>query len=241
MKQFLFILILLLAVSLSAQTSVIQTEKALPDSSSSQKWTFTVGLSAGGTLFFADKSSPYFSRFGTTLQIPISANYRINPHWRLSLGLRYDFNWAPLSHCVDIQYDNLVYLRTCGIDFDTTPHVGSQRADIFHNYIGIPVQISWYPWVRDRDILSLSLDFYAGYALSKDICVRKNGSKSWLNKHHDTSDPSLVPWKMELGFTVSTDIIGLLHGVRIFTNLLPSYKDPITNKKIYTAGVTLFL
>lgn len=239
MKKILFIILLFLSGILSAQTSVIQTEKAISDSSSSSKWNITVGLSAGGTIFIADDASPYFSRFGTTLQVPLSFNYRFNPHWRFSLGLRYDFNWAPLTNCVDIQHDNLN--RTCGIAIDTTPHVGTQRADVFHNYIGIPVQITWYPWVRERDILSLSLDFYAGYAISKDICVRKNSSKSWLNKHHDTSDPSLVPWKMELGFTVSTDIIGLLHGVRIFTNLLPTYKDPKTNKNIYTAGITFFL
>lgn len=239
MKKILFIILLFLSGILSAQTSVIQTEKAISDSSSSSKWNITVGLSAGGTIFIADDASPYFSRFGTTLQVPLSFNYRFNHHWRLSLGLRYDFNWAPLTNCVDIQHDNLN--RTCGIAIDTTPHVGTQRADVFHNNIGIPVQITWYPWNRDRNILSLSLDLYAGYAISKDICVRKNGSKSWLNKHHDTSDPSLVPWKMELGFTVSTDIIGIIHGVRIFTNLLPNYKDPKTNKNIYTAGITFFL
>lgn len=238
MKKLLFIILLFLTGFLSAQTSVIQTEKAISDSSSSSKWDFTLGLAAGGTVFIADASSPYFSRFGTTLQVPFSFNYRFNPHWRLSLGLRYDFNWALLSNCVDIQYDNL---NTRGIAIDTTPHVGHQRANAFHNYIGIPVQVTWYPWNRDRTLLSLSLDFYAGYAISKDICVRKNGSKSWLNNHHDTSDPSLVPWKMELGFTVSTDIIGIIHGVRIFTNLLPTYKDPKTNKNIYTAGITFFL
>ena len=239
MKKFLFIILLFLSGLLSAQTSVIQTEKALTDSSSSSKWDFTVGLSAGGTVFFADDSSPYFSRFGTTLQVPFSFNYRFNPHWRLSVGLRYDFNWAPLSHCVDIQYDNL---HTRGIDIDTTPHVGHQRANVFHNYIGIPVQITWYPWNRDRDILALSLDFYAGYALSRDICVKKNDTKYWLNKHRgdDGGDPSLLPWRLELGFTVSTDIIGILHGVRFYTNLLPTYKDLKTNKNIYSAGVTFF-
>ena len=49
------------------------------------------------------------------------------------------------------------------------------------------------------------------------------------------------PWKLEIGLKVSTDAIGLLHGIRFFTNLLPTYIDPAKDGKIYTSGITLFL
>jgi len=41
--------------------------------------------------------------------------------------------------------------------------------------------------------------------------------------------------------TLSTSVIGLVHGVRLFANLLPTYVDPATGEKIYTSGITLFL
>ena len=31
------------------------------------------------------------------------------------------------------------------------------------------------------------------------------------------------------------------HGIRFFTNLLPTYIDPAKDGKIYTSGITLFL
>ena len=52
---------------------------------------------------------------------------------------------------------------------------------------------------------------------------------------------AIQPWKLEVGLTLSTDVIGLTHGLRLFTNLLPTYKDPATGEKFYTSGVTLFL
>ena len=44
-----------------------------------------------------------------------------------------------------------------------------------------------------------------------------------------------------MGLTLSTDVIGLTHGLRLFTNLLPTYKDPATGDKVYTSGITFFL
>lgn len=33
------------------------------------------------------------------------------------------------------------------------------------------------------------------------------------------------PWKIELGIGLSTNALGIIHGVRIFTNLLPEYNQ----------------
>ena len=52
---------------------------------------------------------------------------------------------------------------------------------------------------------------------------------------------SLLPWKLELGLSVTTDVIGLLHGVRFFVNLLPSYHDPVTDTDLFLHGMTLYL
>ena len=50
-----------------------------------------------------------------------------------------------------------------------------------------------------------------------------------------------MPWKLELGLTLSTDVLGLIHGVRFFVDLLPTYRDPLIDEPVYTAGMTIFL
>lgn len=244
MKKLLFTLIMTASVVSYAQKPILSKETKIADSTSESRWSYTVGLAAGMTLFAnGNDMSPYYSKIGTTVQVPISANYRINPHWKLSFGVRYDFNWAPLAHCVEVVRDEEMLSQ--GIDFDTTAHVGTRRGNVMHNYIGIPIQVTWYPWARDRTLLGVSVDFYAGYAISRGISTAnsrislsgESNDKSWIGN----DDPSMIPWKIEIGFTLSTDVIGLLHGIRLHANLLPTYKDLKTGEKIYTCGVTFFL
>ena len=207
------------------------------DSVESPKVSVNVGLAAGVNLLNnGNDDSPYYSQYGTTVQVPITVDYKINNHWHASAGLRYDFNWSPMAHNVAINYN--ADMTTNGIDFDTTPRVGKSSAYAFHQYLGIPIRITWYPWVRERTILGIGLDFYAGYALTRSITIKHNGAEKEKLKGDDSS---LVPWKMEIGLTITTDVIGLLHGIRFSANLLPTYIDPKTGEKIYTLGMTFFL
>ena len=51
----------------------------------------------------------------------------------------------------------------------------------------------------------------------------------------------MQPWKVEIGLTLTTDKLGLLHGLRFFTNCLPTFIDPFLDTPIYTTGITMFL
>ena len=52
---------------------------------------------------------------------------------------------------------------------------------------------------------------------------------------------SLMPWKLEVGLTLGTSRAGLIHGLRFFGNLLPTYKDAVTGEKIHTVGMSIYL
>ena len=214
-----------------------------------------LGLSAGFTLFSTDnETSPYYSKQGLLLQVPILLRYQVSPHWRLATGLRFDINYNPLHYNVDQHWvdDGNGYRYVDGLDFGNYASgrdEGKQHAYTLFGYFGIPLQATWYPWPHERRLLGVTADLYAGYAfvsnlgLNASYADRSFGGSVGLNEveHVKTQDDSLLPWKLELGVTLSTDVLGLLHGVRFFVNMLPSYRDPLSGEGLYLHGVTFFL
>ena len=191
------------------------------DSSSTANLKVVLGFSAGATLFSsANEGSPYYSKYGFGLQIPLVAQWEIAPNWMLMAGLRYDFNWEPLYYAVEpVRY-------------------------AFRSYVGIPVELKWYPWSKHKNRLGVALDVYAGYAVNQFIDIENitpSTEGMQYSGYNRSQYNAMKPWKAEVGFTLSTDIIGMAHGVRLFTNLLPSYQDPVSGEKIYLSGITLFL
>lgn len=208
------------------------------------RWRLDLGLSAGVTLFSTDnETSPYYSTLGLTLQVPLMLSHYVSPHWRLSTGVRLDFNINPLHYNVE-RYLSSEPPYNEGIDFATTNE--KQWSYTYFAYLGIPLQATWYPWPRERGVLSVTADLFAGYALGRRIVINTyavDSDRSGFSEGQDiiAGDGTLLPWKLEMGVTVSTDVLGLLHGVRFFVNLLPSYRDPVTGDGLYLHGMTLFL
>ena len=208
-----------------------------------------VGLSAGAT-FYGDGNdlSPYYSKYGFTLQIPILYEYNFAPHWQFSTGLRYDFNWDLLANAVEeVWYNNG---EDVGLAHNTTSTIGKQTAYIHSGFIGIPVKITWFPKADYKRQHGIGLDYYVGFAVtnlynisSKEITLT-NAARQSYNASGEIAEggsPTLLPWRMEVGLTFATDYLGLVHGARLFFDLLPRYKDPLTGEKIRTVGITFFL
>lgn len=241
---------ILTGILLAIGNTVAQNNATGPDSTSiGERVALKVGLSAGATLYGnGNNFSPYYSKYGFTIQIPILWEYDFAPHWQLSTGLRYDFNWDPLANAVEEVWVNNG--EENGLAHNTTPTLGKQTAYIHSGFIGIPMKITWFPKADDKRLLGIGLDYYVGYAVKNiyqisttEIRLTDAATQSY-NASGDMTEggsPTLLPWRMELGLTLSTDYLGLVHGARFFFDLLPRYKDPLTNEKIRTVGITLFL
>lgn len=238
MKRIIILTIILsLAHALCAQTSADTTD--VPQGEILQK--VDLGIEAGFS-FLNNSHSPYSASRSYVLRLPLMAHLRLAERWNLNAGLCYDFQW-------DILRYNVTPAEDGGIDILTTPTTGRQTATVFHSYLGIPLELEWLLTPGSRNGLRLSADIYAAYAVSEYLTIRTldarntyHGMRSGTYKEVvESDDPMFQPWKLEIGLKVSTDAIGLLHGIRFFTNLLPTYVDPATNQKIYASGITLFL
>lgn len=252
-RIFLTVALLCFAVSANAQM-LFQRQMELPvptatdsiASADSLWWaeqprtSLTLGLSAGVSLF-AQEETPFRSTHGYTLQIPLLLRYQMTSHWRLSTGIQYNFYWDPLQYRVNTHWGELA--------FDTTMHHGTHHAYAFHSYLGIPMVLTWYPFAKEHRLLSVSLDIFAAYAINRYILFQDETVNAYdantLNiETSRTGDvylsDNMLPWKLELGITLSTDLLGIIHGVRFYADLLPLYREPVGGQNLYNFGMTVF-
>lgn len=248
-RTLILITALAIALGAAAQTDSIAKPTDSADSAGPGcrrvEFSLHLGFSAGVT-FFANtwEGSPYYSSYGLTLQVPLVFHFDLSRHWRLATGLGYNFYWDPLVYQVrpSTAADN-------GIELDPDPHTGHQTALAMHGYLGIPLQFTWYPWPEHRKWLSLDFDVYGGMALTQYItgstvtaeCTDGVTHTSGYVDFTVNDRVSMPRWKLEVGVTLCSDRVGLLHGVRLFGNVLPTYYDVATGEHIRTFGMTLFL
>ena len=246
MKQIFVLLSLLLAVpTLHAQTDTLPS--LVPDTAATcgngggRQISFTLGVQAG-TKFNLTSHTAYDAPNSLLLQIPFVGVIPL-PVERLTAigGLRYDFEWSFLRY-------NVTPVDGGGIDFLTTPTTGRQTAVMFHSYLGLTGEVQWQVFKSSHRALRLSLDYYAAYDVSRYLTIRTRDARntyfgtqtSTSRTVVESSDPMFQPWKLEIGLTASTDLLGIIHGIRFFTNLLPTYIDPASGEKIYNTGMMIY-
>ena len=208
------------------------------------KSTIDLGISVGASLYNnGNDHSPYYSHHGFTVQLPLMAHWHFAPKWQLSSGLRYDFTWNPLYYRVEPSgsWDDYPHL---GLQFIQKPNTATQKAYAYISHLGIPVELKWNPISRNSNALGLAVDLFAGYAVTRYFVINNlhapgTGEEGASNTVLQST--AIQPWKVEVGLSLSTSLLGLTHGIRFSTNLLPSYQAPATGEKIYTSGITLFL
>lgn len=242
MKHFVVILLLLLlAPMMHAQTDTLPDTLSACGNGEHRQRHLTLGVQAG-TKFNLTSNTPYDAPHSLLLQIPLVAEIPL-PVDRLTAigGLRYDFEWSFLRYSV-------APIEGGGIDFLTTPATGRQTATMFHSYMGLTGEVQWQVFKSNRRALRLSLDYYLAYDVSHYLTIRNRDAR---NTYHGVrtsvdktvvgaNDPMFQPWKLEVGFTLSTDLLGIIHGVRFFTNLLPTYINPASGEKIYNTGMMFY-
>ena len=116
-----------------------------------------------------------------------------------------------------------------------------QRNRLKNHYIGVPVSLDYYLGRQSTE--SFSLDFFCGYLIDERLSTSVDPTKliGFKNWNREKVDGVFNPWKLEVGLSFNTQHLGILHGIRVFTNLLPEYKPEVTTDKFRSVGVELKL
>jgi hypothetical protein len=168
----------------------------------------------------------------------LSVNLGLGTYFQLGkrLGLRTGIQWNTdikfLSHQVKYE-DNALVVIDGQEDF--------QRNRLKNHYIGVPVSLNYYLGRQSTE--SFSLDLFCGYLIGERLSTSVDPTKliGFKNWNREKIDGIFNPWKMEVGLSFNTQHLGILHGIRVFTNLLPEYKPGVTTDKIRNVGVEIKL
>lgn len=176
--------------------------------------------------------SPFLQNGTLSFNFGVSTYFKFSNHWGLGTGLYMNSNRKYLSHQVSYVEDALVVTDGQG-DF--------RRNRLVSDYIGIPVTLYYYLGKQQTE--SFSLDFFCGQLIDEQLRTSKDPTKLIRFRNWNGEDVNDIfnPWKLEVGLSFNTNHLGVFHGIRVFTNLLPEYKPGVTSDKIRSIGIELKL
>ena len=191
-----------------------------------------IGLQHGNTP--TNPNSPFLQYNTSTVNIGFGTYFKLGNRWGLKTGLLWNENRKSLCHQVKYENNELVVSDGQG-DY--------QRNRLYNLYMGIPVSLSYYLGKKQTE--SVSLDLYCGRLLGEALVTSKDPTKPFglvlFPGTKDHLDNIFNPWKLEVGLSFNTQHLGIIHGIRVFTNLLPEYKPGVTTDKFRSVGVEIKL
>ncbi|MBO4600326.1 MAG: hypothetical protein J5641_06265 [Bacteroidales bacterium] len=194
-------------------------------------WSYQVsaGLLVGyrfGELSPSAINSPYASDGTLTCNIPLITDFKLSDKWSLRTGLMLSLEYAKLYHQVTLE-DGILTIAD-----GRTP---MQKNSFFNTYLGIPATIYFTP---HPEIGSRSVSFGADVRISRLIgSTFSNTPDIFLSQKLRPQTGAFNPWRIELGLNLTTNAIGIIHGVRLYTNLLPEFRSKETGKSLHSLGL----
>ncbi|MBQ8956966.1 MAG: outer membrane beta-barrel protein [Bacteroidales bacterium] len=193
----------------------------------SQDLAFNAGIGFRKYQNPVDFNSPFTNNGVLTVSWGMLTSFRFGDRWTLSTGLRYNFNRYYMVHQLKLNENGLETID------GQTP---IQQNQLTNGYLGIPVELYFH--FAEPLKSSLSLDAFFGRRLHGTLDTRshENNYKGWTGENA----PLLFnPWKLEVGLSINTGLIGFVHGFRVYTNLLPEYNKAVTTEKFRSIGVEI--
>ena len=192
-----------------------------------------LGIQHGNTP--TNPNSPFLQYNTVSLNIGFTTYFKLGNRWGLRTGLQWNDNRKSLCHQVKYENDELIVVDGQG---------EYQRNRLYNQYLGIPVSLDYYLGKRQTE--SFSLDLYCGRLIGEALVTSKDPTKPFgigvlFPGTIDHLDNIFNSWKLEVGLSFNTHHLGIIHGIRVFTNLLPEYKPGVTTDKFRSVGLEIKL
>ena len=194
-------------------------------------WSYQIsaGLLVGyrfGELSPSAINSPYASDGTLTCNIPLITDFKLGEKWTLRTGLMLSLEYTKMYHQVTLD-DGILNIAD-----GRTP---LQKNAFLNTYIGIPATIYFTP---HPEWGSQSVSFGADVRISRLIRSTFSNTPDIFQSQILRPQTGIFnPWRIELGLSLTTNAIGIIHGVRLYTNLLPEYRIKDTGKSTHSFGL----
>ena len=172
-------------------------------------------------------SNPYACYGVFSLSVPVVTGFNLSKNWTMQTGLQLDLNIRRLAHPVVQNGMGLIA---------ADEQLPARQNVLTNTYLTIPV--NFYRKIsRNGDELGLDVNF--GRRLGGSLFTRE--AATWGNSSSQEHITHVFnPWKIEFGISLNTNALGLIHGVRFYTNLLPEFNKQ-TSESFRAIGIEIKL
>ena len=194
-------------------------------------WGNTLGIGLGvgyrNGLNPVNRNSPYTSSGGLDVPFGLLTSFVFTPHLSLSTGLQVNLNQRWMDYPVKIGEN--------GLEIIENPEM-TQHDKLVSTYLCIPAELYYY--FDKKKSFGLSMDVRLGYLIGAQLITRfpSIGNQGSIGEN---ARSLFNPWKLEAGISIITNVLGIIHGVRVYTNLLPEYNKAVTTEKFRSIGVEI--
>ncbi len=194
-------------------------------------WGNTLGIGLGvgyrNGLNPVNRNSPYTNSGGLDVPFGLLTSFVFTPHLSLSTGLQLNLNQRWMDYPVKIGEN--------GLEIIENPEM-TQHDKLVSTYLCIPAELYYY--FDKKKSFGLSMDIKFGYLVGAQLITRfpSIGNQGSIGEN---ARSLFNPWKLEAGISIITNVLGIIHGVRVYTNLLPEYNKAVTTEKFRSIGVEI--
>lgn len=176
-----------------------------------------------------NRNSPYTNSGGLDVPIGLLTGFVFTPHLSLSTGLQVNLNQRWMDYPVKMGEN--------GLEVIENPEI-TQHDKLVSTYLCIPAELYYY--FGKSKSYGLSMDVRFGYLIGAQLITRfpSIGNQGSIGEN---ARSLFNPWKLEAGISFNTNVLGIIHGVRVYTNLLPEYNKAVTTEKFRSIGVEIKL
>ena len=176
-----------------------------------------------------NRNSTYTNSGGLDVPIGLLTGFVFTPHLSLSTGLQVNLNQRWMDYPVKMGEN--------GLEVIENPEI-TQHDKLVSTYLCIPAELYYY--FGKSKSYGLSMDVRFGYLIGAQLITRfpSIGNQGSIGEN---ARSLFNPWKLEAGISFNTNVLGIIHGVRVYTNLLPEYNKAVTTEKFRSIGVEIKL
>lgn len=196
-------------------------------------WDNSLSLSLGvgyrNGLNPVNRNSPYTNSGGLDVPIGLLTSFVFTPHLSLSTGLQVNLNQRRMDYPVKMVEN--------GLEVIENPEM-TQHNKLVSTYLCIPAELYYY--FGKSKSYGFSMDVRLGYLIGAQLVTRfpSVGNQGSIGEN---ARSLFNPWKLEAGISFNTNVLGIIHGVRVYTNLLPEYNKAVTTEKFRSIGIEIKL
>lgn len=198
---------------------------------------FSPHLGIGARMLFNTEDNDVFNHANNAffcrrynLSASVYGKWKLNRRWDVKSGLQFDWYCTPFYSSDNDFFGDSLAIGQSGAD--PAPAVNGRFCS--QVFVGVPLSITYHPIYRKPQALGISAGLVPSVGFSPTYYVRTNSGEK---VHSRVTYPN--PFRLEARLGIETNVLGIIHGLQFYVNLLPVYRGVPDAGKYRELGIAI--